>query len=61
MMQDCGGMVVRERVVDGHVNEEWPDVLVEESLDDGVVEARVDEDSTNVGFDDVRQALKAKC
>lgn len=45
MWDDCW-----RRVVDGRVVEEGFHVGVEEGLDGGVVEGRVDEDGADVGF-----------
>lgn len=50
-------MVVCEGVVDGHVFEEPSDVLVEEAFDFCEIVFRVDEDGTDVGFDDVGESL----
>ena len=56
-MEEGGGMIVGEGVVDGHVFEEPFDVRVEEALDFVVVEFGVDEDGADIGFDDVGKAL----
>lgn len=52
-----GWVVVREGVVDGHVFEEPSDVLVEEAFNFCEIVFRVDEDGTDVGFDDVGESL----
>jgi hypothetical protein len=46
----CGGMVVGEGIVDGHIFEEGFHVLVEEGLDVAVVEGGVYEEGADVGF-----------
>lgn len=50
-------MSVCERVIDGHVLEEEHDMLFEESFDDAEVEAGIDEDGSEVGFQHVRNTL----
>lgn len=52
------GMIIRKRVVYMHILEKTPDVGVEEAFDLMEVEFRVDEDSSDIGFDDVSKALK---
>ena len=56
MEVDCG-VIVGEGVVNGHVVEERFHVRVEEGLDVGVVEGRVDEDGADVGFHYIWEAL----
>ena len=47
-------VVVGKSVVNSHVFEEALDVLIKEALDFAVVEVRIDEDRSNVGFENVR-------
>ena len=60
--EDLGGMtycgvVIRKGVIDGHVFEVPLDMGMEETLDFFIIELGVDEYSSNVGLDNVRQAL----
>jgi len=51
-------MVSSEAVVDGHVEEEWFEVSIEEGLHDVEVELGVDEHGGNIGFYDVGKAFR---
>lgn len=48
------GMVVCEGIIDRHVFEKPTDLLVEETLDFCEIIFRVDEDGTDVSFDNIR-------
>lgn len=50
-------MSVCERIIDGHVLEEEHDMPFEEGFDDTEVEAGIDEDGSEVGFQHVRNTL----
>ena len=53
-------MVISKGVIDGHVFEEWLDVHIEESLNDAIVKTGVNENSTNVSFNNIWQTLRIK-
>lgn len=50
-------MIIGKRIIDSHVLEEPPNMVLEEAFNLRKVEFGVDEDSPNVGLDNVREAL----
>ena len=50
-------MVIGKSVVDSHILEEPPNVVIEKAFDFTIIIFRVDEDSSDVRFDNIRKAL----
>lgn len=50
-------MIIGKRIIDAHILEEPSNVVLEKAFDLRKVEIGVNEDSPNVGLDNVREAL----